>query len=215
MIRTIICFCLMALAIAATPAFAQQPNYTPGYEPGAPKEIATLPFRSGAYQVSLFFPSSSPNGDPDWQPWTTVSANFESLYDGAFFVERNEGFPVSKNNLSAGGVNRWAYLATWSFDRFNNTFRAIFHDNIMALADIYEGQMTPGALSLSNLNTSTFNNQGTDGDDQKNRLILRSLKDGAFEITWHTLDASMVKGVDVSEQNWQRAMRMIYTPLAG
>lgn len=203
---------LLVIVCLSSGAQAQQFDYTPGFEPGRPVEMAALPMEAGRYDVALFFPSRSEAGDPVWSPWATVEAHFESLYDGTFYIERNEGFPIQATNPTAGGAERWAYIATWSYDRFNGTFRTVFHDNILALADIYEGGGAHGALSLSNLNTSTFNNHGSDGGGQKNRINVTALEAGAFEIVWFTLDESQARGTEVDAQNWQRSVRMVYTP---
>lgn len=201
------------LVSLSLPSFAQGMDYTPGFDPGAPAEMNTLPFKSGQYKVSLYFPSTSSTEEPDWLKWADVTANFADRYDGALWLEDNVGFPIQPGNASAGGLESWSYLTTWTYDRFNKVFRAIYHDNVLGLADIYEGKIEDGKLILSNLNTSTYNTQGTDGGRQKNRIIIKPRTNGSFVLNWFTLDAVAATSNIVADQKWIWSVKMEYSAL--
>ena len=207
---------ILALLFTAMtqPSFAQGMDYTPGFEAGAPEEMSALPFKSGQYQVSLFFPSTPTEEYPNWQKWTDVTAEFSGRYGRALWIEDNVGFPIQPGNASAGGLESWSYLTTWTYDRFNKVFRAIYHDNVLGLADIYEGNFEDGKLVMSNLNTSTYNTQGTNGGRQKNRIVIQPGSDGAFTLNWFTLDATAAIGNVVADQAWVWSVKMEYAPLS-
>lgn len=196
----------------AISAHAQSIDYSPGFSAGAPSEMARLSFLVGQYEISLYFPGQDAAGQLTWLPWASTRATIAPALDGAVLQEANDGFPIAEDAEGADGIRNWQYLGTWSYDRFNRTYRTIVSDNIFALADIYEGQFDGNMLVLSNLNTNTFNNMGNNGDRQKNRITVSRDADQSFVVTWYTLDGSAIRGSDVAAQAWVPSVRMHYIP---
>ena len=110
--------------------------------------------------------------------------------------------------LGADGFERWAYQATFSWDRFQRVYRATFIDNITGLLDIYQGPFDDGELIVTNLHTGTYNTLGTDGSVQFSRLIISDIADDRFVMTWKYVDqADVPQGGAVP---WRWGVRMIY-----
>ncbi len=198
----------MLLALTGRSAGAQAFDYSPGFEPGAPVEMTPLSFLPGEWRIELFTPVDAEEAEPRWQAWDTTSSRFEAIYGGAFIREIGDGFPVGRNSIGAEGFNRWAYQATFSWDRFQRVYRATYIDNITGLLDIYQGPLDDGQLILTNLHTGTYNTLGTDGSVQFGRVILSEIADDRFVMTWQTVDhADVPQGGAVP---WRWGRKMIY-----
>ncbi len=142
-------------------AKAQAFDYSPGFEPGAPVEMTPLSFLPGEWRIELFTLVDAEETEPQWQAWDTTSSRFEAIYGGAFIREIGDGFPVGPNSIGAEGFDRWAYQATFSWDRFQQVYRVTYIDNITGLLDIYHGSYDDSEVILTNLHTGTYNTLGT------------------------------------------------------
>lgn len=201
-----------AIAVLLVPApvlaTAQAFDYSPGFEPGVPVEMTPLSFLPGLWRVELFTPVDPGEPEPRWQAWDTTASRFVAIYGGAFVRELGVGFPIGGAAVGADGFERWAYQATFSWDRFQRVYRATYIDNITGLLDIYQGPFDDGELILTNLHTGTYNTLGTEGSVQFGRVILSEIADDRFVMTWQTVDqAEVPQGGAVP---WRWGPRMVY-----
>lgn len=196
-------------AILALPfAMVSQTNYSPGFHAGKPMEMDSLSFLDGAWKIELKWTNNLQLPREKWLSAGTSKSNFSDYYDGTFIQESSLGFPLGKEGHE--GFGHWAYSSIFSYDRFNKVYRYIAMDNIMGLADIYEGNFHENKLVLTNAKTATFNNQGTNGSNQKNRLTLTPISENRFEILWENIDESRLNRKDVHHSNWSFVILMIY-----
>ncbi len=192
------------------PGAQAQFDYSPGFNAGTPGEMKKLAFLSGDWDIKLFYtPTRNAPVPEKWLPWRqSTKSVFTSLFDGTFIQENCVGFPV---NPPHEGFERWAYLATFSYDRFQKQYRCAIIDNILALQDIYQGNFKDGKLVLTNLNTGTYNNHGTNGGRQVNRIIFSDIGTDRFVLTWQTADKPEDEHAAQDKITWLWSVRMEYS----
>ncbi len=193
------------------PVAQAQFDYSPGFDAGAPEEMKKLAFLSGEWDIKLLYtPTRNAPVPEQWLPWrnSATESVFTPLFGGAFIRENCVGFPV---NPPHEGFERWTYFATFSYDRFQKQYRCSIIDNMLGLQDIYEGNFKDGKLVLSNFNTGTYNNHGTNGGRQVNRIILSDMGTDRFVLTWQTADKPENEQADPDKVTWLWSVRMEYT----
>ena len=201
--------CLSFLSVAAAPAAAQF-DYTPGFEPGVPEEMSVLAGLEGDWEIQLFYPAPDAETEPGWRwaEWARSRSSFTTGLGGVVFVEDNRGFPISAASVGAEGYSHWSYRVWWSYDRFQNIYRASIVDNLWGLLDVYEGE---SPFDISNLETGTFNLLGEGRTAQMNRVFIREMSAEGFVLEWWTLDAAeRLAGADRDGQPWKPSVRMVY-----
>lgn len=201
--------CLAFFGLVLTPAQAQF-DHTPGFEPGAPEELAVYAALEGEWTIQLYYPAVDAQAEAGWRwaEWALASSTFEPRQEGAVMLERNSGFPISPGSTGAEGYDRWRYDVWWSYDRFANVYRASIVDNLWGFVDIYEGA---DPFDVSNLETSTYNLGGPGGRAQKSRLRIAERSANRFVLEWWTLDMdARLESGSRDEQPWQASVRMVY-----
>ena len=189
-------------------SMVSQTDYSPAYQAGKPLEMDSLSFLKGEWDIELKWTDNLEQPREQWLSAGTSNSSFMDYYEGTFLHENSLGFPLG--NEGHEGFKHWAYNSIFSYDRFNKVYRYVAFDNIMGLADVYEGNFKENNLVLTNANTSTYNNQGTNGSNQKNRLTLIPISENHFEILWENIDESRLNRKDVHHSNWNFVILMIY-----
>lgn len=185
-----------------------QTDYSPGFEAGSPQQMNELLFLKGKWEIALKWTNDVTQPKEKWIPAGNSKSEFLDFYKGTFIHEKSLGFPLAGEGHES--FIHWSYNSIFSYDRFNKTYRYVAFDNIMGLADIYEGDFIEEKLILTNAKTTTYNNQGTDGCNQKNRLTLTPISEHHFEITWESIDESNLNMKDIHGSDWNFVIHMTY-----
>ncbi len=199
-------FLMIVLVLPFT--MVSQTDYSPGFSAGTPIEMDQLLFLKGEWEIELKWTNNTTLPREEWLSAGKSKSNISDYYDGTFLHEKSLGFPLG--NEGHEGFKYWSYNSIFSYDRFNAMYRYVALDNIMGLADIYEGNFVENKLVLTNAGTNTYNNQGTNGTNQKNRLILNIISDDIFEITWENIDEDQLNLKDVRNSDWNFVILMVY-----
>ncbi len=192
-------------------SFAQI-DYTPGYKAGKPVEMQKLNFLNGEWDITLFYPDTSSKDSLRWVPSKKSFAIFTPLYNGAFFLESFQGFPL---NPPHEGFASWEYMSIYSYDRFLEKYRCAVIDNLMGLMDLYNGTFENDVFLFSNLNTETFNNSGTNRTPQKSLFKIFDFKKNKnmvkeFSLIWFSVDEKKIISKDLNKIDWKPNVKMIY-----
>ena len=185
-----------------------QSDLSPGFKAGAPSEMEQLQFLRGTWNIALKWTDDLSIPRENWQSAGISQSTITPKYNGGFLHEDSKGFPLSQDGHE--GFSHWAYNSVFSYDRFNKVFRYIAFDNILGLADIYEGGFKGEQLILTNAKTNTYNNHGTNGSNQKNRLTVTQINDNRFEIIWENIDEDKLNVSDVHDSDWNFVILMVY-----
>ncbi len=143
---------LIPVAIAATilgagqqPRAPEPPAPQPAARPAWPpfespsQEMKDLAWLAGRWSVATRY--IGPDGKA--YPGQT-EAVIEPILGGAFLQEQ---ITIPSFKLTMTGIR--------SYDRFRKVYRFIWLDNIMSLADIFEGTLDKGELTVNNLKAGT------------------------------------------------------------
>lgn len=185
-----------------------QTDYSPGFEAGSPEQMSALLFLKGKWEIALKWTNDVTQPKEKWLSAGDSKSEFVDYYDGTFIHEKSLGFPLGGEGHE--GFTNWEYNSVFSYDRFQKKYRCVAFDNIMGLTDIYEGNFNGEHLVLTNAKTSTYNNQGTKGGHQKNRMTLTPISDDRFEITWENIDEEKLNQNNVHESDWNFVILMVY-----
>lgn len=184
-----------------------QMDYSPGFDAGQPTEMKALSMLKGDWEIDLFYPLDPKSETAQWKAWSKSQSNIESVFDESYFLETSMGFPIYGGHE---GYSRWEYKATFSYDRFRNIYRVSYIDNILGLLDVYEGVFEGDTLVLTNFNTNTFNNLGTDGSPQINRISIFNIDDNSFSLIWEIADKPKEASLSQKDVNWEWSVLMKY-----
>ncbi len=183
-----------------------QMDYSPGFDAGKPPEMAQLAFLEGSWEVTLKWTGDMSLDKSEWPVIGQTRSEFTDVYDGAFVMEVSDGFPIGDHE----GFSHWRYTSIYSYDRFQQKFRCVVLDNLLALEDIYEGDFSDAGFLLSNENTATYNNHGENQSAQKNKFLIQQLSDSLFELTWFNIDHDKLLAAGDGEVEWDFAIYMLY-----
>ena len=155
---------------------------------GALPEIKDLAWMAGKWDVTVKW--ISPEGKAFPAPTESL---IEPMLDGCFLKETIT-VPMWQSKNPMVGIR--------SYDQFRKTYRLVWFDSLIALADIYEGSMADGALMLTNLKSGT--SYAPPGGPEN--FVRITQKNGAshdeFGLTW---EASSDKG-----QTWRKTCEYAY-----
>lgn len=133
--------CMLSFLITVATAHAQE---TPGtsFAPGASEQMKNLSWLIGDWVVVSRM--IGPGGEDMSMPDTT--STIESVLDGCMLKE-------SMDMKGAGFTMKMTGFR--SYDSFRNVYRDVWFDNVMGLADVYEGAMdADGVITMSNVPTA-------------------------------------------------------------
>ncbi|MDC6366681.1 MULTISPECIES: hypothetical protein [Flavobacteriaceae] len=201
-------FMTVLLLVTVSISMKSQTDYSPGFEAGKPEEMNKLAFLKGKWNINLKWTNDVTQPKDKWLSAGMSKSEFLDYYEGTFLQEKSLGFPLGKTGHE--GFTNWEYNSVFSYDRFQKKYRCIAFDNIMGLTDIYEGNFNGENLVLTNAKTSTYNNQGTNGGNQKNRMTLIPISDNRFEVIWENIDEIQLNPNDIHSSEWNFVILMIY-----
>lgn len=204
-------FVLISFGIAANIS-AQQFDYSPGFDAGKPVDMNKLSFLEGKWEITLYYTLDKTSPSPKWQFWAQSASTFSQSFNGSFITEESKGFPIAPAHE---GFDNWEYFAVYSYDRFNKQYRITYYDNILGLADIYEGHYDDNKLEVSNINTATYNNHGENMGAQKTSVIIRDLKEDEFTLIWRVVDEKDIPDDPDDTIPWKWSVKMVYKKLSG
>jgi hypothetical protein len=192
---------LLVLSVLATVAFiasdsaaqdappASRPAW-PALGTGPLPQVRAFDWLIGTWDVNVKWFAPPPSDQTFSAPTT---AAIEPMLSGSFLRE-TIAVPFGKLTNHMVGVR--------SYDRFRETYRLVWFDELVTLCDVYEGGLTDGRLVLTNLKSGT----AYVGDDRVETFVRITEQPGPsrdeFTLIW---EASTDKG-----KSWRKTCEYAY-----
>ncbi len=176
--RTAPALCLTVITILAVTGIAtiagdppKQPQSSPfANGTGVTPQMKSMSDLAGTWNVTMTY--YFPGGKSFKKDTESV---IEPMLGGSFLQERI--------TVPAGPALDNHMIGIRSFDRFHNVYRIVWLDDVITLADVFEGDATPDGLVVSNLKTNTAGSFG--GKPSVMRITQKAGETpDSFLVTW-------------------------------
>jgi hypothetical protein len=138
---------------------------------GPLKEVRELAWMAGRWDVKTIY--FAPDGKEYVTPTESV---IEPMLGGSFLQERI--------TVPAGAATTVSLVGVRSFDRFRGTYRFVWFDDMVTLADVYEGAAHDGAIVVTNVKSGTSYAPKGEPETFVRITQRRGANEDAFTLMW-------------------------------